>query len=227
MGHPKMQRRKYDTPIKPYDKERIDGEKVIISSYGLRRKKEIWRTESILRDFRRRARSLQASHDEQKEKDLVAKVKRLGIDANSVDDILGITLEQILDRRLQTVLYKKGSAKTVNQARQIISHGHVSINGRKMTWPSYLIPLDEEKKIKLSPAIESIIITEAPKEEETEDKESQVEKPVTDKKEATEEKKEEAPTEKDESGIKEEPKKEEPKTEEASKKEEKKEGGKE
>src|SRR3990167_7080624 len=97
MGHPKQHTRKYATPVKPFDKERIEKEKGILTSYGLRRKKELWRAESILRNLRRRARSLQAAPDKVKEQELFAKVGILGISIKTLDEVLGISLEQILD----------------------------------------------------------------------------------------------------------------------------------
>ncbi|MBI4019389.1 MAG: 30S ribosomal protein S4 [Candidatus Aenigmarchaeota archaeon] len=158
MGHPKQQTRKYATPVKPYDKERIEKEKGIVSSYGLRRKKELWRAESILRNLRRRARSLQASPDKSKEQELFAKLAMLGINVKSLDEVLGIPLEQILDRRLQSVVAKKGLANTMKHSRQLITHGHVMIDGRKARWPSYLVPTTQEASIKLEESIAAKII---------------------------------------------------------------------
>lgn len=143
-------RKKYETPRKPWDKERIEEEKKIMRIYGLKRKKEIWRAEAIVRKYRRIAKALIAKRDRRIEKMLLDKLSKLGIlDAQSIDDVLGMTVENVLERRLQTVVWRKGFANTPKQARQLIVHGHIAINGRKVSWPSYLVPKDEEDKIEL------------------------------------------------------------------------------
>ena len=66
-----------------------------------------------------------------------------------LDDALALTVENILDRRLQTIVFRKGAAKTPRQARQFITHGHLSIEGRRMVYPSYMVPAEEEAKINI------------------------------------------------------------------------------
>ncbi len=149
MGHPKKQRKKYDSPLRPWNKTRIESEKKILDEFGLRRKHEIWRAESILRNFRRRARELLAKKNERQEKELFEKLNRMGISCSKLDDVLGVRLENILSRRLQTVVYKKGIAHTPRHARQLIVHGHVLIGERKITWPSYIVNRGEEESISL------------------------------------------------------------------------------
>ena len=147
----KKQKSKFERPRRPWDKVRIEEERKLMQNYGLRRKKEIWRAESILRDYRRLARNLAASRDKEKEKILLDKLFSMGMvskDAN-VDDVLGLKLENLLDRRFQTVIFKKGLAKSVKQARQYIVHGHVAFEGRRIKWPSMLVPLGGEDKIAL------------------------------------------------------------------------------
>ena len=150
MGQPHRFKKKYARPKKPWDKERIEQEKKVKENYGLRRKKEIWRAESIVRDFRRRARNLQAKKDEKMEKELLSKLNKIGIDVKRLDDVLNITLDHILSRRLQTIVVKKGLASTTRQARQFITHGHIMIDERKVTWPSFIVEKDMEHRITLS-----------------------------------------------------------------------------
>jgi len=145
-------KRKYETPKRPWDKERIEEEKKLMEKYGLRRKREIWRAEAILRKYRRMARDLNAKKDEEKAKQLVEKLYRMGIlksKDSTLDDVLSLTVEDILERRLQTIVYRKGFANTPKQARQFIVHGHVFINGRRVPFPSYLVPINEEDKIEV------------------------------------------------------------------------------
>lgn len=145
----KRQRKKYQTPTKPWDKERIGTEKIILKNFGLKTKREIWKTQAMLRKYRRLARELVAKRDEKKEKVLMERLMRFGIVTkdSSLDTILGLTIEDFLNRRLQTVLHKKGLTNTPKQARQFITHGQVLIDNRRVSYPSYMVPVDEEDKI--------------------------------------------------------------------------------
>ncbi len=145
----KRERKKYERPLHPWDKERIEKEKGLIKNFGLKNKKEIWKFEAISRKYRRLARELVARKDKEKERSLLEKLIRLGLlnDGASLDDVLGLRLENFLERRLQTIVFRKSLANSVKQARQAIVHGHVFIGGRKVVYPSYIVSKDEEEKI--------------------------------------------------------------------------------
>lgn len=150
MGDPRRLKKKWKSPRKRWDAERIAFERELMKKYGLRRKKEIRRAEEIIRKFRRRARELIARPNKEEEEMLINKVKRLGllkVENPTIDDILGIKVQDLLERRLQTLVYKKGLANTIKQARQFIAHGHIAINGRKVVSPGYLVKIDEEDAI--------------------------------------------------------------------------------
>jgi len=49
------------------------------------------------------------------------------------------------------MVYRKGLATTVYQARQLVVHGHIAIRGRRVTSPGYLVPRDEEDSIAYAP----------------------------------------------------------------------------
>jgi len=143
-------RKKFKRPRTPWNLEQIRKEREILNEYGLRRKREIRVAEEILRKFRRRARDLIAVQNEEEEKTLLEKLKRMGFvsDKNpTLDDVLALTVRDILERRLQTIVFKKGLGKSIKHSRQIITHGHIAINGRRITFPSYLVPVEEESKI--------------------------------------------------------------------------------
>jgi small subunit ribosomal protein S4 len=143
-------RKKYKKPRRPWDKALLEEERKIMVEFGLRRKKELWRAREELRKYRRLARDLNARRDKEKEKVLIQKLYRLGLlpsASATLDDVLSLTVKDLLNRRLQTIVYKKGLANTIKQARQFIVHGHVRINGRKIVYPSYLVSRDEEDKI--------------------------------------------------------------------------------
>ncbi len=147
MGDPKFARKHYTTPSHPWDGPRISEENMIIRKYGLKNKRELWKTQTMLRDLRRQARALQArqrTSDDQaiKERDaLLERLIRLGLLSGKADltDVLALEVEAMLVRRLQTQIYLKGLARTMKQARQLIVHGHISIAGRKVTVPSYMV----------------------------------------------------------------------------------------
>ena len=122
-----------------------------MKKYGLTKKREIWRVEAELRKFRRLARELAAKKDKEKEKVLVQKLVRLGLlsENASLDDVLELNVENLLERRLQTLIVKKGFANTLKQARQFIVHGKVKIGDRRITFPSYILPKNEEDKIQV------------------------------------------------------------------------------
>jgi small subunit ribosomal protein S4 len=68
-------------------------------------------------------------------------------ETDSVDDVLGLDVTDVLERRLQTVVYRKGLANTTSQARQFVSHGHVTVDGRRVTRPSKKVTVAEEGAI--------------------------------------------------------------------------------
>ncbi len=148
----KRQRKKYLRPSHPWEKERMDAEDKLLRQYGLRRKEEIWRTQTLLRNFRRQARHLLAASGPQAElesKQLLVRLRRLGLvgEGATLDDVLGLNIENLLERRLQTLIHRKGLAKTQQQARQLVLHGHIAIAGKQVSVPSYLVPLEEEGAI--------------------------------------------------------------------------------
>ncbi|MFH0928800.1 MAG: 30S ribosomal protein S4 [Candidatus Aenigmatarchaeota archaeon] len=147
----RKQNKKYDMPLKPWDKTRIEDERKLAQEYGLRRKKEIWKTESVLRNYRRLARGLAARSNKDNEKILLDKLFKIGLigkDAD-LDDVLALTIEKLLNRRLQTLVFKRGICPTVKQARQMIVHGHIAVDGRKARWPSTIVTIAEEDKISI------------------------------------------------------------------------------
>src|SRR3989338_5491268 len=122
-------RNKFTRPRMIWNATLIAEDKAILSEYGLRRKKEIWVAKAMVSDFRRRARELNAVKNKDMELVLLEKINKLGlIKANSLDDVLSLQTKNILDRRLQTLVYKRGLAGTVKQARQLIVHGHVTVD---------------------------------------------------------------------------------------------------
>jgi small subunit ribosomal protein S4 len=157
MGSPRRPRKKYETPEHPWRKERIDAEKLLVDEYGLKNKKEVYKTSSELRSYFRQARSLISStslQGKKEEKQLLDKLYNYNLvqDKNmKVENVLNLNIKDLMERRLQTVIYKHGMAKTIDQSRQFITHGHIFVGGKKVTVPSYLVRRDEENQITFDP----------------------------------------------------------------------------
>ncbi|AXR77939.1 30S ribosomal protein S4 [Natrarchaeobaculum sulfurireducens] len=146
--------KQYETPNHPYQGERIANEHSLLDRYGLSNKEELWRAQSELRSYRREARDLlgQAQGDEtvvQRSAEFLGRLKRVGIldEADELGDVLSLEIEDVLERRLQTVAYRKGLANTPQQARQFITHGHVVIGEQRHRVPSYVVDVDEESLV--------------------------------------------------------------------------------
>lgn len=155
MGDPKKLRKKYQTPSHPWQKARIEEEKILTREYGLKNKTEIWRMVSLLKEYHKLAKKLVALHTKQAEiekKALISKLVTLGLlkpDAE-IHNVLEINIKDVMERRLQTILVKKGLARTVRQSRQFITHGHIVVDGKKIDSPAYLVTQNELSTIKFN-----------------------------------------------------------------------------
>lgn len=152
MGDPRKRRKSFEWPKKPFEKERIDTDRVLKKTYGLKNKQELYEARTIMRRKRTSAKKLLALNLEKrlrKEKELLESLKKMGILSGnpSLEDALMLNENDLLERRLQTIVLRKGLANTTKQARQFIVHGHIAINGKKMDKPSYIVPAMEEDKI--------------------------------------------------------------------------------
>ncbi len=160
MGDPKKQRRKYKRPQHLWKTESITEENELSNKYGLKNKKEIWRAKSVVRRFRQQARILLGSSGkevEKEKKEIVTRLNKLGIlNTNSVEDILPLTVNDLFERRLQTILYRKGLANTIKQARQLVVHGNVLVGENIIDVPGYTVVRDEEGSIRIVDGIKVI-----------------------------------------------------------------------
>jgi small subunit ribosomal protein S4 len=147
----KKLQKQYETPNEGWDEERIQNEHELIEEYGLKNKKEVYKAQSQLRSLRREARKLNASEDEEQRTDLINRAQRLGLTKSDaqLEDILVLRVEDFLDRRLQTAVNRRGYSDTIKEARQLVNHGHVYVDGQKVTVPSYLLTKTEEKEIEV------------------------------------------------------------------------------
>jgi len=161
MGYPGKKRKSYETPRHPWQEARMAAEVQLIKAYGLRNKREVWKAASMLRMYRSEARILLANvaggqgvelegHLKTQSDEILSKLIRYGIlkQDSDIDGILSLKTENILERRLQTQVLRLGLARTVVQARQFITHGHIAVNGRKVTIPGMLVSKGDEMHIR-------------------------------------------------------------------------------
>jgi small subunit ribosomal protein S4 len=141
-------KKRYLRPKKAYEISRIKEENELLKKYGLKNKKEVWKTIAKVDYFRHRAKALAKSPPEEQQV-LFSKLKSLGLDANNISDVLALKIENILERRLPTIIFKKGLAKTAREARQMVVHKRVVIGSNIIDVPSYLVSLGEEKQISI------------------------------------------------------------------------------
>jgi len=157
MGYPGKNHKSYQTPKRPWEKVRIESETRLVIEYGLRNKREVWKAQELLRKARKGARNLLALGSSStdaalyaaKKDELISSLQRnglLGPDAD-VEDVLSLKIQAQLERRLQTLVYRKGLARSPKQARQLVTHGHIAIGNRRVSIPGYRVNRIEETQI--------------------------------------------------------------------------------
>ena len=152
MGDPKKKQKTYKTPKRPYDSDQLLEELRTIGAYGLRNKRELWKAHTELSHMRGRARellSLDAEEKAARQALIINKLAKRGLvmENGRLEDVLTLSVEDLLERRIQTYIFRRGLASSLFQARQLITHGHISINGRKVTSPSYQIKVTDEETL--------------------------------------------------------------------------------
>ena len=156
MGDPKTSRKVWRKPKRPLNYDLIIDELKTLGTFGLKTKRELWKTQTELSRVRLQARSLLALRQEDREKKepvLIQSLSKIGLvgQDSTLDDVLNLQVNDLLSRRLQTIAQKKLFFKTPYQARQAIVHGHIMIGDRVITIPSYIVKIEEEEKIHLIP----------------------------------------------------------------------------
>ena len=169
----KRKHKSYSRPKRPFDKLRIDEEKQIKKEFGLKNKKEIWKTEAKIKSIREKAKKLISAGKDQQEL-LFNKLRKIGLKVGSISDVLGLDKKDYLERRLQTILVKKKLATTTKSGRQLIVHKKVLVDGKVIDSPAYIVPVGLEDKISLKKKKKKIKIEEA-KEDSEEIKENIIE----------------------------------------------------
>lgn len=84
---------------------------------------------------------------------LIRRLKRYGVltdEENSLDDILKLTTQIFMERRLQTKVFKLNLAKSIHHARVLIRQRHIRVGKQLVNVPSFLVRTDSEKHIDLA-----------------------------------------------------------------------------
>nr|POE89949.1 40s ribosomal protein s9 [Quercus suber] len=145
----------YKVPRRPFESARLDSELKIVGEYGLRNKREVWRVQLTLSKIRRAARQL-LTLDEKDPKRLfegnalIRRLVRVGVLDESrmkLDYVLALKIEDFLERRLQTCVYKLGLAKSIHHARVLIKQRHIRVGKQIVNVPSFIVRLDSQKHI--------------------------------------------------------------------------------
>jgi small subunit ribosomal protein S4 len=152
MGDAKKIKKSYSGPRHPWNKTRIEEEGVLVRDYGLKNKTEVYKNISYIKNMIKHYKYLNTQLNDQslvEKKELLAKAIRFGFLPQTADvsDLLNMSVRDVLERRLQTVIVKKKLARTPKQARQFITHRHITVNGVVVDAPSYLVPLSEETQL--------------------------------------------------------------------------------
>jgi small subunit ribosomal protein S4 len=152
MGDPRKPKKIFRRPRRIWTTDQLNTELHLIGTYGLRNKRELWKAQTQVAGFRNQARALLALTTQQrqnKEIQLLSFLNRLGLvnESATLDDVLNLKIEDLLERRLQTIVMRKGGFKSAHLARQIVVHGHVYVGDRIINLPGYLLKKGEEPQI--------------------------------------------------------------------------------
>merc|ERR1712141_367634 len=153
-----IQSKTYTTPRRPFEKERLDQELKLIGEYGLRNKGEVWRVKYTLAKIRKAARELLTLEEKDPKRlfegnALLRRLVRIGVldeDKMKLDYVLALRMEDFMERRLQTQVFKTGLSKSIHHARLLIRQRHIRVRKQVVNVPSYVVRLDSQKYIDLA-----------------------------------------------------------------------------
>jgi small subunit ribosomal protein S9e len=131
-----------------------------VGKYGLRNKREVWRVHLTLSKFRKAARELLTLEEKDPRRlfegaALLRRMHRYGLLSSEelkLDYVLGLTVNKLLDRRLQTRISQEAiHVKSMHEARVTIKQRHIKVGKDLVNVPSFNLRVDSEKHIGLAP----------------------------------------------------------------------------
>merc|ERR1712046_245557 len=145
-------------PRRAFDKERLDHELQLLGTYGLKNKREIRRMGLVLSKVRAVARTLLTMEEKDPRRifegqALMRRMIRYGIldeDKQRLDYVLALKVEDFLERRLQTLVYKRGLAKSIHHARVLIRQKHIRVGRQIVDIPSFMVRVESQPHIEFS-----------------------------------------------------------------------------
>merc|ERR1712070_960434 len=145
-------------PRRSYDKARLDAELKLIGTYGLKNKREIWRLGLVLSKVRAVARQLLTMEERDTRRifqgqALMRRMIRYGIleeDKQRLDYVLALKLEDFMERRLQTLVFKRGLAKSIHHARVLIKQKHIRVGRQIVDVPSFMVRVESQPHIEFA-----------------------------------------------------------------------------
>lgn len=143
---PVRKHKKYSKPRKIFDIALMKEETGLVKKYGLKNRREVWKASFQVNKIRSLAKDL-ITADAKEKNEFVERQRQKGFNVSNIAEILALTKEDYMKRRLQSIVMQKGFAKTHKQARQLITHKHVTINGNSIDSPSHITTLKEEAEL--------------------------------------------------------------------------------
>ena len=148
----------YKTPKVPFERERFDAELKLAGQFGLKNKREIQRVHFMLGHMRTVAKVMLMKDAKDPKRmlegtALLRRLHNLGIlpkEQNKLEFVLALKEENILERRLQTVVLRKGLAKSIHHARVLIRGKMIRVGKQIVDSPSFLVRVESEPLVQLA-----------------------------------------------------------------------------